>query len=912
MIARLSAASLVLVMLSACPADPVPVTDAGVDSGVMGTPASAISPATVDFAQAFCGQAATKEVTVSNTGTASLTVSASVGSSSVFAVTPASATVAAGANVKFTVTATVPATASAGSDSAGTLTFTTNEATTTKTVALTAKAAGVTLTMTPSVASFGVLPVNTVAPMLPLTLTNTGNVPATISFTQPADTQFSLAWLTGSPDGFELAPGMSVAGLQAGFTANKITPSVSAAQIGVAEAICGTSVNTISMSGQGTNGSLMLSTTDVFFGTNGRVNCGTQAGMKTLVLTNTGNQAFSWNATLVKGMSSPFTFSPTSGTLPANNGTVTINITTTAIPAAAPTADDAFGDVLTIVTDIANDTNHPVNLHQTANGAVLGWAPNLVEFGQVPVNRTASAPIAIVNSGNTSPMVTLTSDNAKFTIDPPSPIAASAGSNTNLTGTYAPGVAVIPETGNLTLAIDPNEPICAPLPGALPMSGQGTSGSVSFSPVAVDFGGVNCGTTATPRTITFRNDGNQAYTISPVLGHADAGTHFVVSMMPATGLVDPDGGTVVITVAPDAIPQTSAVTPDLYGDTLTVSTDVSGDSPRDIPLRLTARGSIFAISTNSINFGSVAVGSTASSQFTVTNNGNAVGGLVFTPGQPTIFGLPSNAQVNPNTSSGQTGTMTPMGAMGYSDTATIAPASGTVLCQPLPFTSMALAGAGTAGNVIALSTSSLTFGSGGLVPCGSTATARTVGVTNNSASTLTLALALSQGNASPYTVSGPSNVAAGATAMITITPKMIPTTSSTAADAFADTLTITGTGGPINEAHTVALHETAQGAIFSLNPTALAFPNTPVGTATRDFTVNNAGNLAAPYTLNRAGSTDFVATPGTGNVGGGGSVTHSVTFTKRFLAPAQTGSFTLTTTAGLCAPLPAALTLSGN
>lgn len=907
MIVRLSCASLLLVTLTACPT-PTPVVPE-VDSGVMLSPVSSISPAAVDFAQAFCGQAATREVTVANTGTGPLTVSASVGSSTVFSVSPASATVAAGADAKFTVTATVAQTSAAGADFTGTLTLTTNEAMATKTVALTAKAAGVTLTLNPSVASFGVLPVNTVAPMLPLTLTNTGNIPATISFTQPADTQFSLQWLTGSPDGFELAAGASVMGLQAGFTPSRITPSISAAQIGVTEAICGTSVNSISMSGQGTNGSLMLSTTDVFFGTNGRVNCGTQAGMRTLVLTNTGNQAFSWTATLTKGVSSPFTFSPMSGTVPANNGTVTINISTTAIPAEAPTADDAFGDVLTIVTDVANDVNHPVNLHQTANGAVLSWAPNSVEFGQVPVNTTTSAPIALVNAGNTSPMVTLTSDNAKFTIDPPSPLAASAGANTSLTGTYAPGAAVIPETATLSLAIDPNEPLCAPLPAPLPMSGQGTSGSVSFSPVAVDFGGVNCGTTAAPRTITFRNDGNQAYTISPVLGR-DAGSHFVVSMQPSTGVVDPDGGTVVISVAPNAIPQTSAVTPDLYGDTLTVSTDVSGDSPRDIPLRLTARGSIFAISTSSINFGSVAVGATASSQFTVSNNGNAAGGLVFTPGQPSIFGLPSNAQVNANTSSGQTGTLTPMGAMGYSDTATIAPASGTVLCQPLPFTTMTLAGSGTAGNVLALSTSSLTFGAGGLVPCGSTATALSVGVTNNSSQTLTLALSLAQGNASPYTVSGPTTVAAGATAMVTVTPKMIPATSSTAPDAFADTLSITGSGGPVNETHTVALHETAQGAILSFNPTAVALTNGQ----TKNFTVNNTGNLAAPYTLTTGGANpgSFTVTPTSGTANGGSSVTESVRYTKPLLSGPQSASVSITSTAGRCAPLPAALSLSGN
>ena len=43
----------------------------------------------------------------------------------------------------------------------------------------------------------------------------------------------------------------------------------------------------------------------------------------------------------------------------------------------ALTSDDAFGDILTIVSDVANDTSHPVTLHQTANGAILSFAPGL-------------------------------------------------------------------------------------------------------------------------------------------------------------------------------------------------------------------------------------------------------------------------------------------------------------------------------------------------------------------------------------------------------------------------------------------------------------------------------------------------------------------------------------------------------
>ena len=70
-----------------------------------------------------------------------------------------------------------------------------------------------------------------------------------------------------------LAAGASVSGLQAGFTAARASPASSSGMLSVAQPTCGASVPGIPMTGQGTNGGVGLSTTDVFFGANGRVDC---------------------------------------------------------------------------------------------------------------------------------------------------------------------------------------------------------------------------------------------------------------------------------------------------------------------------------------------------------------------------------------------------------------------------------------------------------------------------------------------------------------------------------------------------------------------------------------------------------------------------------------------------------------
>lgn len=888
------------------PAGVMPGSDGG-SSSDGGLPLATIAATPIDFGAVSCGRPqVTRALDVANRGGAPLTFNATLSGSSAFSLNTASGSVDPGETFTLTLNAVVPASGVAGVTQTGSLHLTTNDPTLAQVdVALSLVASGVTLSLAPGIASFGLVPLGTPAPAAPLMLTNLGNVAATVTATAPADAQFSIA-----PGNFTIEPGQTASGLEARFTPSRTTPSSSAAPLMVAEPTCGISVATVPMTGQGTNGSVGLSTSDLFFGNGGRVSCGTQAGNKTLTLTNTGNQAYSWTGSLQKGSASPFTITPSSGTVPATNGSVTLTLSAAAIPAQASTAEEAFGDTLSIVTDAANDSSHPIRLHMTASGAVLSFGASAIDFGGVPLNNQASSPLAVNNTGNASASVTLLSSAQPFTVTPSGSMAVAGATVGTFTATFAPGQSTMTQSGTVSMLIDGVDVLCAPLPTPVSLSGTGTNGSVSYSPLALDFGAVNCGATAGVQTVTFSNGGNQSYTLTPMLGKG-ATSPYSLSLAPADGVAVGDGGVVVITVTPKPIPQTSAVTPNLYGDTLTVSTDVSGDTPHAIALRQSAAGSIFAISANSLSFGSVPVGITASSQFTVSNSGTRQGTLTFTPVQPALFSMPAPVSLSGGTNSIESARFTPMAAMAYSDMAAIGVTQSTVLCQPLPFTSMALSGTGSASNVVTLSASSLTFGAAGLVPCGTQATAKTFDVTNGSSQTLTFGYALSGGASSPYVVSGPMTLAAGAMGTVTVTPNAIPSTASVTPDGFGDSLTVTATGGPVNEAHVVALHETAQGAILSFNPTSLAFATS----GTKNFTVNNTGNLAAPYTLTVGGANpgDWVPSPTSGTAGAsGGSVASTLSYTHPLLSGSRSGNVSISSSVARCAPLPAAMTLNGN
>src|SRR2546427_601105 len=58
----------------------------------------------------------------------------------------------------------------------------------------------------PAIVAFGDVPLNSPAPDAPVTVTNAGNEPISLSFADPGDAQFRIAW-TGQPAAVSLAPG---------------------------------------------------------------------------------------------------------------------------------------------------------------------------------------------------------------------------------------------------------------------------------------------------------------------------------------------------------------------------------------------------------------------------------------------------------------------------------------------------------------------------------------------------------------------------------------------------------------------------------------------------------------------------------------------------------------------------------
>jgi len=207
--------------------------------------------------------------------------------------------------------------------------------------------------------------------------------------------------------------------------------------------------------------------------------------------------------------------------------------------------------------------------------------------------------------------------------------------------------------------------------------------------------------------------------------------------------------------------------------------------------------------------------------------------------------------------------------------------------------------------LLMLSATGLDFG---LVNCGAQAGAQTFTVTNTSSHTLTLALTLAGGTGSPYMVSGPASLDAGAIGTVMVTPKPIPATASTAPNGFGDSLSVNATVGPVNDTHVVALRETASGAILSFNPTALSF----TGLSTKPFTVQNSGNIPAIFSLTLNGSTEFSIQVASGTAPGGGSVTLNGSFAGPLFGGPFSANVQLGTTTSRCAPLPANLTMSGS
>jgi hypothetical protein len=458
----------------------------------------------------------------------------------------------------------------------------------------------------------------------------------------------------------------------------------------------------------------------------------------------------------------------------------------------------------------------------------------------------------------------------------------------------------------------------------IPLNDGGAGATVTPTSLLFGDGGqVGCGTQAQPLTLTVVNETCTPFTFTSTV---TSGTNYY-TVTPAQGLV-PALGSQTVTVNPTPIPQISAVTPDLYEGTLNITTTAPGDSGHIVQLHMTAYGAILASTEfgETLSFGGVAIGQQASNQFSVTNTGNAsttlklaVGSQYFgvgtADGGAPSFPIASNQSVAPLV------TFSPTAVQPYTDTISTTVLAGTPLCAAPPAT-IQLTGQGTTG--VAVSPTNLPFG---LVQCGQPAAPyQTITITNTGAA-ITYTPTFLLGANSPYTLADNGGnpitagvpIALGAASSVTIrvVPKQIPNPATTANDGYADTLTITTTG-PGDSPHNIALHETAQGTIFTLAPTSIATSAGPGLSTFVNFQVGNAGNLTASYTLTAAttkGPADtFTSNLTGGNLGGNSTENGILTCIgdPSDAAVQDLGTLTLTPGTGtiLCADPPPPMPLS--
>jgi hypothetical protein len=431
--------------------------------------------------------------------------------------------------------------------------------------------------------------------------------------------------------------------------------------------------------------------------------------------------------------------------------------------------------------------------------------------------------------------------------------------------------------------------------------------SATLSATEVTFGNIDCGSAApADQTFTIQNKGGGRLTWSVQIDNA---SYFDISGAKSGTLAANE--TATVTVKASSMPA-SANAGDLRQATLAVTTSDPLNPFKYVPIKATAQGATLTVTPANVAFGDVPISTNAPDiALNIKNTGNAPALITFAQPANTDFTVTvGGSTATPKATVAPGATSTGVAARFHPSTINLASTSSAIsvtgaVCGQSA-TTIAMNGRG-AGGVVGVSPGALDYG---LVNCGTTSGAQVITVFNTGSASYTFTASLAGGAASPYTISpATSTVLAGSQSSIIVTPKPIPQTSATTANGFGDTLNITTTAAG-DTPHTVALTQTASGAILALSATPLAFGTQTafVASAPQSFDVINTGNVAANVTV-VSSNPDFAGPAGAASVPAGGALSRGVTVAPSLLK-AVSGTLSVTSGSTLCAPLPAGLAAS--
>lgn len=442
-------------------------------SGTGVQPRISVSPASLSFGSLNTGQTASQTLTISNPGTASLSVTQATVSGTGFSSSGLTLplTIAANGSSSFTMNF-APTTAGTFS---GTLTLTNNSATPSLTVALSGTGVVQTLQVSASPTSLGFGSVLTGSSATKtVTLTNTGNASVSLSSDAVSETGFSVTGLT--------LPMTLSAGQSTSFTvafAPTATGTVSGSVTVTSNAT--NSPASISLSGTGVQPLLSVAPASASFG---NVTAGV-TNTQTLTLSNPGSASVTISQASMSGTG--FAYSGLAAPLTiAAGGSSSFTISFD------PTTAGSFSGTLTLVNN-SPTPSLAIGLSGTgiAQTLQLSAAPASLSFGNVTVGSSATNTATLTNTGNAN--VSLASDSVSgsgFSVTGLAlPLTLSAGQSTSFSVVFNPSAAGS-ISGGVTITSNASNS-----PTTISLSGSGVAASysvmLSWSPSSSSYSGFN-------------------------------------------------------------------------------------------------------------------------------------------------------------------------------------------------------------------------------------------------------------------------------------------------------------------------------------------------------------------------------------------------------------------------------------
>jgi hypothetical protein len=549
-----------------------------------------------------------------------------------------------------------------------------------------------------------------------------------------------------------------------------------------------------------------------------------------ITLTNAGSAPLTFtggNAGISITGANPADFSQTNncgtGVLAGGSCTITVKcvpLSAASFSASVSVADNAAGSPQTV----------PLTCTGTTATAAIGFSPSSVAFAAQTVG-TSSSPtgILVTNTGGGTlniSNVQISGGNVTSFLQNNNCVGvpiAPAGTCT-INATFSPKAAGALSSAILVTDNAAGSPQSVPLTG----TGNGTAG-ITFTPTSLGFGNQTVGSPTSPLSVTVKNSGTAALTISAVaVGGTNTGDFSpITSNTCITTLAVNATCTVSITFTPGA---TGARSANLN------FTDTAPASPQAVGLTGTGTQAGAGFSPTSLAFGNQNVSTTSAPlTVTLTNTGSAT------------LNITNIATSGTNASDFSIASLTCGATLAPAGTCTVnvtfRPAASGVRSANLLFTDNAPASpqavplSGTGTDVgISIAPSSLSFPATAL---GQSSTTQTITVTNTGGTTITFS-GVSLGGANPgdFTIANScfSLVTLSSQCTVTVTFKPVGTGARSAAVVFTDnapgspqSVTVTGTG-------------TQAGAQV---PASQAFPNTPVGTTSSPFGLNLHNNGTA-------------------------------------------------------------------